>query len=344
MRVGVLYSPYDKFGNTAVEKELAEMGTESAYALRKAGYDIELLDMDKVGFHGMHSQNFDLIFNVCERLNGDGNYEPHIAHGMEMLGINFTGSPGRTLALCNNKALCRKAARQNGIPTPGFQVFSSPDELDKPLKVRLPALVKPVSMHNSIGINSKSLVSTEEELRKQVAWVVEEYGQAAIVEEFIRGTDLEVSLLGNGRSLRVLPLVKVDYPDHDDPQSMFYHYDSKFIKYRKDSGYYEVAEDLTREQEARVVRLAKRCYRLFGLRDYGRIDFRMDGLGRLYLIEVTANPGINNETSTMVASEHIGLDHHETIQEILTIAAHRCNLMRRDRPRLVTADCLMADA
>lgn len=341
LRVGVLYSPFDGLGNKEVEKDLREMGVEAMKALKRAGYETELMDIDQLGLHGIKAKNLDLIFNVCERLRGDSQYEPHIATGLEMLKVNFTGCPGDVLTLCNNKVLAKRRAQKNNIRTPPFNVFTRPDD---PLKVNVkyPQIVKPALMHNSIGIFKNSIVNNEQELRERVKEVIEKFDQPVISEEFIEGVDYEISLFGNGGSAKILPIVEIWYPEIDDPYKTFFSYESKWTKGKAESGYYDVPENLNPKTEQMMIRAAKKCYQLFGLRDYGRLDFRLSKDGKLYLIEATANTGLSNETSTMVAAEHVGLDHHEALHEIFLIAAKRCNVLPKKSPLRITEDCMIA--
>ena len=208
MNVGVLYSPFDRLSNKEVEHDLKEMGTSVHAALKEAGYDPLLIDLDKTGFDGIQAMKLDLLFNVCERLHGDPAYEPQIASLLEMMGVNITGSSGSTLSVCNNKIMAKAMAQHHGILVPRSQVFSNRGQ-EYGQALEFPVIIKPASMHNSIGIFKDSLAYTEEDMRKKAGRIIYQYRQPALIEEYIPGRDIEVSILGNNGSAGVLPLVEV---------------------------------------------------------------------------------------------------------------------------------------
>ena len=281
----------------------------------------------------------DLLFNVCERLHGDSAYEPQIASLLEMMGVSITGSSGSTLSLCNNKIMTKAMAQHRDILTPKAQVFSNREQ-EQAENIGFPVIIKPASMHNSIGIFKDSIAYSEEDMRKKAARIMYQYRQPALVEEYIPGRDIEVSLLGNNGSVKALPLVEVFYPKMEDQTQQFFSYESKWTKGRQESGYYREARKLDDALRSRLVQLAKRCYRIFGIRDYGRVDFRLGNDGRIYLIEVTANPGLSPGDSTIMAAQYAGMSHSAAILQIFLTAAQRYSLLRKQEATRIFHECL----
>ncbi len=328
MKIAVLYSPFDKLANKEVEQDLKEMGLSVHGALRKAGFEPLLVDIDKVGFQGIQDLHPDVVFNVCERLHGDSTYEPQIASLLEMTGLKITGSSGATLSVCNNKIMTKAMAQRHGILTPKHAVFFNRDQ---PCTEDLayPVLVKPAAMHNSIGIFKDSLAHTEEDMRKKIARVLYQYRQPVLVEEYIPGCDIEATIIGNNGSARVLPLVEVFYPKLADQSQQFFSYESKWSKGKQESGYYRAAKTLSPELHRNLAALAKKYYKLFNIRDYGRIDFRIGEDGNIYLLEATANPGLSHGDSTIIAAEASGMNHEQFILTIFLTASLRYGLLNR---------------
>jgi len=339
MNVGVLYSPFDRLSNKEVEHDLKEMGTSVHAALKEAGYDPLLIDLDKTGFDGIQAMKLDLLFNVCERLHGDPAYEPQIASLLEMMGVNITGSSGSTLSVCNNKIMAKAMAQHHGILVPRSQVFSNRGQ-EYGQALEFPVIIKPASMHNSIGIFKDSLAYTEEDMRKKAGRIIYQYRQPALIEEYIPGRDIEVSILGNNGSAGVLPLVEVFYPGMEDQTQQFFSYESKWIKGRKESGYYREARDIAGAPRARLVQLARRCYKMFSIRDYGRVDFRLGNDGRIYLLEVTANQGLSPGDSTIMAAQYAGMSHAAAILRIFLTAAQRHSLLGKQEAARMLQECL----
>lgn len=326
MRVGVLYSPFDKLANKEVEQDLKEMGLSVHDALKGAGYDPLLIDIDKTDFSRIQELDLDLLFNVCERLHGDCMYEPQIASLLEMMSVRITGSSGSTLSVCNNKIMMKEMARHHGILTPRSQVLFAPDQVQQNM-LKFPVIIKPASMHNSIGIFKDSLAHDEEDMRKKAARIMYQYRQPALIEEYIPGKDVEVSIMGNSDSMKTLPPIEVHYPRQKDQSSQFFSYESKWSSNKKESGCYRRAQGIEPKITAKIVRLARKCYRLYGLRDYGRGDFRLGNDGKVYLLEVNANPGLSPGDSLIVAGGCDGMTHAKIIIGIFLNAAKRNSLV-----------------
>jgi D-alanine-D-alanine ligase len=341
MKIAVLYSPFDKLANKEVEQDLKEMGLSVHGALRKAGYEPLLVDIDKVGFQGVQEIQPDIVFNVCERLHGDSTYEPQIASLLEMMGLKITGSSGSTLSVCNNKIMTKAMAQRHGILTPKHTVFFNRDQ-PYLSKITFPVLIKPAAMHNSIGIFKDSLAYSEEDMRKKIARLLYQYRQPVLVEEYIAGKDIEVSILGNNGSARALPLVEVFYPKLSDQSQQFFSYESKWSKGKQESGYYRIAENVDAPLQQVLVKLARKFYKLFGVRDYGRVDFRVADNGDIYLLEVTANPGLSPGDSTIVAAEQAGMNHTAFITSIFLTAAQRCGLVSKEHASQLISESLIA--
>jgi D-alanine-D-alanine ligase len=246
-----------------------------------------------------------------------------------MMGQKITGSSGATLSVCNNKIMTKAMAQRHGILTPKHAVFYNRDQQFSG-DLKFPVLIKPAAMHNSIGIFKDSLAFTEEDMRKKVARVLYQYRQPVLVEEYIPGKDIEITVLGNNGSAKALPLVEVFYPKLSDQTQQFFSYESKWSKGKQESGYYRAIEEIEPELQKELVSLAKKYYKLFNIRDYGRIDFRIGEDGKIYLLEATANPGLSLGDSTIVAAEAGGMSHSSFILSIFLVASQRYGLLKKE--------------
>jgi len=143
------------------------------------------------------------VFNLSYGIQGESRYA-HIPAILELLGVPYSGSGplGHSLAL--DKVATKMIFIKENIPTPDFRVVSSPGEIKG--KLRFPLIVKPRMEALSLGV---TLVRGEEELAAAVERVVEEFEQEAIVEEFVRGREISLSLVGNGEDLRALPYARL---------------------------------------------------------------------------------------------------------------------------------------
>jgi D-alanine-D-alanine ligase len=322
MRVGVLYNILRSSEIKEVEDDLMEMTHGIKESLENQGHRIFLIKGTENFPQNLRNKKIEFVFNVCERFRGSSLFEPHVAGLLEISGIPFTGSGFLTLSLCNNKVRSKEILTAYKIPTPKYQVFCSPKEkLDSSL--RFPLIVKPKQQENSIGITKDSIVYDERSLKKRVKYVHSKFNEEVLVEEFIKGSDIEVGIVGNGDDLFFLPTAKVSYKKLSDVKDdKIFCYESKWDPKSENYGDY-VKANLPKNTDKRLRKLAKRIYEVFGIRDYGRVDFRLTKNNKPYVIEVTANPGLSRVSSTPEAAEWAGMLYEELINKIFQSALKR---------------------
>jgi D-alanine-D-alanine ligase len=200
--------------------------------------------------------------------------------------VPFTGSPAATLTIGRDKMLTKRLLLGSGLPTPAFFVV---EQLPcPPCGIDWPVIVKPGRQDGSVGIEQASVVTSQPQLERQVAAVLERYGPPVLVEEFNPNGDEALPT--------VLPLTEVRFDDDSPSVWPIYSFDAKWAE---ESREYETTPlicpvPLEPALHARLDRLAVEAFRLLGCRDYGRVDFRMTPEGEFYILEVNPNPFINN--------------------------------------------------
>ena len=322
MKAGVLYNLTKSSETKEVEDDLMGMVKGIKKSLEGYGHEVFLINADENLFQNLKKREIEIVFNVCERFNDNSLFEPHVAAMLELSGIPFTGSDYSTLFACNNKIKTKEILNAYKISTPKYQVFYSCDEkLNSGLK--FPLIVKPRQQENSIGITGDAIVHDEEKLRKRIKYVNETFKEEALVEEFIKGEDIEVGVIGNDDELFILPIAKVGYEKLSKVgEDKIFCYGSKWDLKSKNYGDY-VESDLPEDVEEKLKKLATRIYKLFNIKDYGRIDFRLTKNNEPYVIEVTANPGLSEVCSTPEAAEWINISYKELINKIFESALKR---------------------
>ena len=261
-----------------------------------------------------------IVFNWCEGLPGISHSEWIVTKYLEEMGFTFTGAGSGTLALTQNKYRTKQVLDDFGIPTPGWKLFHLPSVRGWG---RFPAIVKPVNEHCSEGIDSSSIVVTERELEKKVRSVIARFGHPALVEDFIDGRELHVSLWGNG-TIDVLPPVEMDFSFFKDFRDRICSYEAKFIP---DSVHYRnigtlLPAPLTEDELRNIRESCLAAYQALGCRDYARIDLRMKD-GALYILDVNPNSDITMETSTIAAAEYAGYSYGEFGSWLVRMSAER---------------------
>jgi len=299
-------------------------------AMKGLGHPVELVPVEGRQL-AERLEGFDprayVVFNWCEELPGVPRSEPEVATVLERMGFVFTGAPSRVLSLSHDKPLVKRILEDRYIPTPPWAVFGEGDAGGRGWDV-FPAIVKAAHEHCSIGISPESVVTSPLELEARVDFIRREYGQPALVEEFIDGREFHVSAWGNGR-VSALPAAEMDYGLLTDIRDRLFTYEAKYVP---GSRLYETIElrvpaILLPEERADLERIVLDTYRATGCRDYGRIDLRMRG-GTFYVIDVNPNPDINPLTSLTQAAEAAGFTYGEVGSRIVNLAAARHPVFR----------------
>ena len=265
------------------------------------------------------STPLDLVFNIAEGFKGR-NRESQVPAMLELLDIPYTGSDPATLSIALDKGLAKKIVRQAGILTPNFQLMATGKERLNKEFTSFPLIVKPVAEGSSKGVVTKSVCHTEAELREVVREIAGKYQQPALIEEYIRGREFTVGLLGERRP-RVLPPMEIVFLDKGErnPVYSFQHKLDWTDRIR-----YDAPAKLEPALLERLRTAARNSFMALGCRDVARIDFRMDDKGRIYFIECNPLPGLTPGWSDLVLiAQGAGMDYRGLIGEIMAPAIRR---------------------
>jgi D-alanine-D-alanine ligase len=267
----------------------------------------------------------DVVFNLVESFY-DSTWQEMMAAGIcEIFGLPYTGSPPLTLGICQRKGLSKQVLLANGIRTPRFQLIA---ERDTSLRHRLryPLMVKPAREDGSMGIENESVVYSLIQLRKRLNHVLDEFHQPAILEEFIEGRELSVSILGEKKPL-VLPISEVDFSQMPDSYNSIYTYQAKWEP--RHETYHRTIPicpaHLSKRTELRIKEIALKAYRVMGCRDYVRVDLRLDRTSNPFVLEVNPNPYLSEGVGFMRSAEANGLSFSQTLRKIVEFALRRSN-------------------
>ncbi|HSH12495.1 MAG TPA: hypothetical protein VLA15_02060 [Desulfurivibrionaceae bacterium] len=297
----------------AISAALAELGQPHAAIP---------FDRDLVTFvTRLRQAEIDLVFNLCESVDDDRLLIGHPAAVLELLGLPFTGSPAMALTVSTDKVLVKRAMQATGIPTPGFFLYEG-GTVNLPSDLAFPLLMKPRWQDASIGIDQESLLHSPVGIEAALAGHFQSFGPL-VVEEYLAGREFNVSLLGYPDP-RVLPLAEIDFTGFPADLCRIVGYRAKWDEaspeYRSTNRVFpELPPDLAGE----LRRVAAACFHLFDLRDYGRVDLRLDGRGRAQVLELNANPCLSPDAGFPAAAAAGGLGYTALVNELLTLASKR---------------------
>lgn len=244
----------------------------------------------------LEHRDFDVVFNLYEGTADRPVTEVYLTALLEWLGIAYTGCPSFTLSVARSKPVAKRLFVAEGIPTAEFAEVSTPDVPDW---TAFPAFVKPATEDASVGIDQGSVVSTAEELRARVRFVLDRYGPPVMVERYIPGREIQVSIIdlkGDDRPA-VLPFSEIAFkPPTDGRRWPIYTYTAKW---NEESDEYKqapvvVGVKLPERVVAALTQTTLRVYQLLGGRDYARIDTRVTPEGEVYVLEMNPNPAISS--------------------------------------------------
>jgi len=263
-----------------------------------------------------------MIFNLCETVDEDAHLCGHPAAVFELLGIPFTGSPSMALMLTTDKLLTQRLLRAAGISTPNHVVYNHSDSLHT-TGLKFPVIIKPQFEDASVGITQESIVTNEKTLRKRIGDLSSRFG-ALLIEEYIAGREFNISLFGYP-SARLLPIAEIDFVDYPDSTYPILDYKAKWDKssfeYRHTIRKFPC--DISAGLQRKLEMSAHACFQVLKLRDYGRIDIRMDHQKKFYILEVNANPCLSPDAGFAAAVEKFGLNYIQMVECLVNFMKQR---------------------
>jgi D-alanine-D-alanine ligase len=268
----------------------------------------------------------DAVFNLCESIHGDNRFECLMPLVLDLAGIPYTGSCPFALSLALRKEKVKEVLRARGVPTPWGEFVTSVEECAA-LSPPFPLIVKPAREDASVGITSDSVVPDREALLARVAYVLEHYRQPVLVEQYIPGREIYVSLLGRvGQVPQVFPFFEIDFSDMPPERPKIVSFEGKWVE---DSIEYKGTrpvrcEGLTSELREKIGQTARAAFLAIGLRDYARVDIRLAADGIPYVIDVNPNCDLSDLAGGFSrAAKAAGLSYRELVVRIAELALAR---------------------
>ncbi len=288
-----------------------------AQSLEKAGHNVAILDGNKQIIERLENfmprvyegEQMGMIFNMAYGIQGESRYT-HIPSMLEMLGLPYVGSSPSGHALALDKVLTKIIWKNNNLPTPDFWVFNSPEEDMN--SVVFPVIVKPKMESVSFGLK---VVYNVDDLREAVHFIITEFDQQALVEQFIRGREFCVGLIGNS-PVETFPVLEIDLEgDPDAIQTV----DDKKHKPKKKVCPAKLSDELT----AKMQRLSSEAFHALNLRDFARVDIRLDEDDNIYLLEINSMASLGETGSYPTAAKVAGYNFENLVNKMLDVASVR---------------------
>jgi D-alanine-D-alanine ligase len=306
-------------------------------------HEVVLIEADEDAYEKLRSERPDIVFNVAEGLWG-ASREGQIPAMLELLRIPYTGSDPTTLAICLDKSRTKEILAWHGISTAAWRQVDSLDEIaslvsgngaahppGKPL-LTLPLVVKPLGEGSSKGIRNSAVARNQHELECEIVHVLSVYHQPAIVEEYLPGREFTVAMIGNEEELEVLPIVEIRFDRLPAGVNPIYSYEAKWVwdTCERPIDIFDCPAKLTPELRGEIESACLRSWRALRIRDWVRIDVRLDAAGCPRIVEVNPIPGIlplpEQNSCLPKAARAAGLSYKALVNRMLDVAAVRLGL------------------
>jgi D-alanine-D-alanine ligase len=271
----------------------------------------------------------DVVFNLCESIGGDNRFEPLLPLLLDREGIAYTGSGPLTLSLALHKHKAKEILRARGVPTPEALHLTTPDVSG--VTQPFPLIVKPAREDASVGICSDSVVHDRSALRRRVTHILSHYRQPALVERYIDGREIYVSMLGRPAGVaQIFPFYEIDFSLMPADRPRIVSFEGKWVEGSDEFvGTKPVlCQGLSAELQARITEVALRAFEAMEIRDYARLDVRLatsgPDAGTPFVIDVNPNCDLSDEAGGYAkAARAAGLGYDEVIRRIVELALLR---------------------
>ena len=326
-RVAILVNPVSA-DSTLDAADVLKQAEAVGESLRALGYRTSVVDfspnLDTLSAR-IQSGGCRAVFNLVEEVAGQNRLQYLAPALLEVLGVPYTGNSPESLLVTTDKVLAKKVMKASGIPTPDWLAARPGQPASRSRRARQ-VIFKPIYEDASVGISEDLIGSyTPSQALERLTRLESETGMSYFAESFVEGREFNVSLLEVGGSPTVLPVVEQIFNGYPEGMPRVVGYRAKWVE-----GSFEFANTLRHhaftEEERKLIEkihaASVACWRAFGLSGYARVDFRVDGEGRPWVLEVNANPCLSPDAGFLYAARLAGLTAEDTVRLILAGLKH----------------------
>ena len=319
MRVAVIYdagsddwSPQDVAAVVGNVHEIRDV-------LRRRGHDVELLPVRLGDFRWLSRvRRADLVFNLCEGINGHARYEDFVVGALELSGVPFTGCRHWATTIAHRKHVANTLLAAAGLPVP---VFALAQANKSPSEFPLPAIVKPAAEDASVGIDNGAVCTSKRALKKRVALMLEQF-EEVLVQEYVPGREFNVGFVGR----RMLPIAEIKFDDMPDGNWPIVGYAAKWIPGSpEDEGTLPVCPaEVEAELGKRIAKAAREAWEYVSSGEgYGRVDLRVNEEGQPYVLEVNPCPDLSSNAGLARMGRAYGWGYDDLVMQVVDEALMR---------------------
>ena len=313
------------------EADTIEAAEAICETLRGLGYQSDILhiDLDLTPVEQIVERGPLVVFNLVDALRADLRLQPFVPALLEQLRVPYTGCKFDAIVAAMSKTRSKHLLKAAGIATPAWI-----DGIRNPLPGDTLVLVKSDSEHASVGIDASSVV-----LAAEAGAVIRQresaFGGRFFAEVFIEGREFNVAMVEGAAGPEVLPCPEIQFIDYPDGKPRIVDYDAKWqaetFAYNNTPRAFGI-EKSDPKLARKLKRMALECWRIFGLSGYARVDFRVDAMGKPWVIDVNTNPCITADAGFSATASEAGISYPQLIERIVLAALPRAVATERPDP------------
>jgi D-alanine-D-alanine ligase len=315
-KIGIVYNEPSP-GALADELDILDQVELSEKSIRSLGFETCRIP---IGFNLnlfielLHKEKPEAVMNLTESIANHGELLYFAPAVLNYLKIPYTGVRTESMFLTTSKTLAKSWMKSNGLPTAPWFELSEIHLLD-PVRTYL---VKPKLEDGSLGFDEDHVFRGRE--ISSVPGYESMSHRHFFIEEYIEGREFNISVLCSENGPEVLPLAEIVFRDFPQDKPKIIGYKAKWVDESFESKntirrFVNESEEAALASELRLLSL--RCWEVFKLNGYVRIDFRMDSEGNLNILEINANPCISPGAGFYAACEKAGYSFAEVTGRIL---------------------------
>jgi D-alanine-D-alanine ligase len=319
VKIGILF---DGGGRDWEQKDVAAVMSNVSdiqSCLRRAGHEASLhaVQLGDVAWL-RRIQRMDLVFNLCEGVNGVARYEDLAVAALELTRVPFTGCPSWPVTICHRKHIANTLLAAAGVPVPPFMLARG---ITPPTGLRYPVIVKPSGEDASVGIDAGAVCTTRKALRDRLIKASAQWDEV-LIQEYVPGREVNVGFVGR----EILPVSEILFDRMPAGTWPIVTYAAKWdTGSAEDLGTQPVCPArLTPELNRRVVQAARQAWdSLTGSKGYGRVDLRITEQGEVFVLEVNPNPDLSMDAGLARMGVARGWDYSTLVLKVVEEAVQR---------------------
>ncbi len=284
------------YGGLSSEREVSiRSGKAIAEGLKEAGFIVQEFDFKGKLEDVTEKFHPDAVFIA---LHGKFGEDGSVQGALELLGIPYTGSGIMASAVCMDKLITKRLFESLHIKSADFVVLRKGEQISFNESLQKlntdKVVIKPVDQGSTIGI---TITDNKEEFNKGIHYAFS-LSDTLIIEKFISGKEITVSVIGNNDSIKILPIIEI-VPEHS-----FYDFESKYVP---GMSHHIIPAHISEKSYKKAEKMSYKIYREFDLRDFARIDFIVNNEGEVFALEVNTIPGFTKTSLLPDAAKAAGI-------------------------------------